>query len=84
VGYSILAFVGDWEWENPVLHIIVLPLCPTIKFSIMTDFLPEPRDRLDGPICKSIESKDFKQALKLVDKRLAKNSTDPYLLVCLQ
>jgi hypothetical protein len=47
----------------------------------MTEFLPEPRDRLDGPICKLIESKDFKQALKLVEKRLVKNSTDPYLLV---
>ena len=40
----------------------------------MDDFVPEPRDRLEAPICKAIESKDFKQALKLVDKRLTKNS----------
>jgi hypothetical protein len=49
----------------------------------MADFVPEPRDSLQAPICKAIESKDFKQALKLVEKRLAKNA-DPYLLVCLQ
>jgi len=48
----------------------------------MADFVPEPRDRLEGPICKAVELKDFKQALKLVEKRLAKNA-DPYLLVCL-
>jgi hypothetical protein len=48
----------------------------------MADFVPEPRDRLEGPICKAIEVTDFKQALKLVEKRLAKNA-DPYLLVCL-
>lgn len=49
----------------------------------MVDFVPEPRERLEAPICKAIESRDFKQALKFVDKRLAKNS-DPYLLVCIQ
>ncbi len=49
----------------------------------MADFVPEPRDRLEAPICKAIELGDFKQALKLVEKRLAKN-TDPYLLVSLQ
>jgi hypothetical protein len=48
----------------------------------MTDFVPEPRDRLEAPICKAIESQDFKQALKLVEKRLAKRS-DSYLLVCI-
>ena len=49
----------------------------------MTDFVPDPRDRLEAPICKAIESKDFKQALKLVEKRLAKSS-DSYLQACNQ
>jgi hypothetical protein len=46
----------------------------------MDPFIPEPRDRLEMPICKAIESKDYKQALKLVEKRLSK-SADPYLQV---
>jgi hypothetical protein len=46
----------------------------------MTDFVPDPRDRLEAPICKAIEAKDYKQALKLVEKRLARGS-DSYLQV---
>ncbi|KUJ22389.1 uncharacterized protein LY89DRAFT_636366 [Mollisia scopiformis] len=34
------------------------------------------QDRQDVPIWNAIEAKNFKQALKLVDKRLAKKSTD--------
>lgn len=47
----------------------------------MAHFVPQPRDRLEAPICNAIEAKDFKQALKLVEKRLTKSS-DPYLKVC--
>jgi hypothetical protein len=39
------------------------------------------RDRQDVPIWNALEAKNFKQALKLVEKRLAKKSTD-YLEVC--
>jgi hypothetical protein len=46
----------------------------------MSNFIPEPRDRLEAPISKAIESRDYKQALKLVEKRLAKSS-DKYLQV---
>jgi len=41
-----------------------------------------PRDRLDLPIWNAIEASNFKQALKLVDKRLAKKPSE-YLEVCL-
>jgi hypothetical protein len=34
------------------------------------------RDRQDAPIWNAIEASNFKQALKLVDKRLAKKRTD--------
>ena len=34
------------------------------------------RDRQDGPIWNAIEANNFKQALKLVDKRLAKKHTE--------
>ncbi len=34
------------------------------------------RDRQDAPIWNAIEASNFKQALKLVDKRLAKKQTD--------
>ena len=34
------------------------------------------RDRQDLPIWNAIEANNFKQALKLVDKRLAKKQTD--------
>lgn len=44
--------------------------------------LPEPRDRLDQPIFSAIDSKNLKQALKLVDKRLGKKPTDEFLQVC--
>jgi len=44
--------------------------------------LPEARDRLDQPIINAIEAKNYKQALKLVDKRLAKKSADAFLQVC--
>lgn len=50
----------------------------------MESFLPEPRDRLDVPIISAIEAKNFKQALKLVDKRLSKKSastSDDFLYV---
>lgn len=40
-----------------------------------------PRDRQDLPIWNAIEANNFKQALKLVDKRLAKKQSD-YLEVC--
>lgn len=40
------------------------------------------RDRQDAPIWNAIEASNYKQALKLVDKRLAKKSTD-YLEVSL-
>jgi hypothetical protein len=40
------------------------------------------RDRQDAPIWNAIEANNFKQALKLVDKRLAKKRTD-YLEVWL-
>ena len=33
-------------------------------------------DRQDGPIWNAIEANNFKQALKLVDKRLAKKHTE--------
>ena len=39
------------------------------------------KDRQDIPIWNAIEANNFKQALKLVDKRLAKKPTD-YLQVC--
>jgi N-terminal acetyltransferase B complex non-catalytic subunit len=39
-----------------------------------------PKDRLDVPIWNSIEANNFKQALKLVDKRLSKKPTE-YLQV---
>jgi hypothetical protein len=39
------------------------------------------QDRQDVPIWNAIEAKNYKQALKLVDKRLAKRATD-YLEVC--
>jgi hypothetical protein len=38
-------------------------------------------DRQDAPIWNAIEASNYKQALKLVDKRLAKKPTD-YLEVC--
>ncbi|KAI9744804.1 MAG: hypothetical protein M1818_001729 [Claussenomyces sp. TS43310] len=44
-----------------------------------SDFVPAPRDFADQPIGNAIEAKDFKKALKLVEKRLAKKR-DPYLL----
>jgi hypothetical protein len=34
------------------------------------------RDHQDAPIWNAIEANNFKQALKLVDKRLAKRRTD--------
>lgn len=34
------------------------------------------KDRQDAPIWNAIEANNFKQALKLVDKRLAKKRTD--------
>lgn len=43
--------------------------------------LPEARDRLDQPIINAIEAKNYKQALKLVEKRLAKKPADEYLQV---
>lgn len=43
--------------------------------------LPEARDRLDQPIINAIEVKNYKQALKLVDKRLAKKQSDDFLQV---
>lgn len=45
----------------------------------MTDQLL--RERQDAGIWNAIEANNFKQALKLVDKRLAKKNTD-YLEVC--
>jgi hypothetical protein len=42
----------------------------------------EARDRQDVPIWNAIEAKDFKQALKLVEKRIAKKA-DEYFLVSL-
>lgn len=42
---------------------------------------PDARDRLDQPIFNAIEAKNLKQALKLVDKRLAKKP-DEFLQVC--
>jgi hypothetical protein len=39
------------------------------------------KDRQDIPIWNAIEANNFKQALKLVDKRLTKKPTD-YLQVC--
>lgn len=39
------------------------------------------KDRQDIPIWNAIEANNFKQALKLVDKRLAKKPTE-YLQVC--
>lgn len=41
-----------------------------------------PRDRLDVPIWNAIEANNLKQAIKLVDKRLAKKPSD-YLEVSL-
>lgn len=41
-----------------------------------------PRDHQDLPIWNAIEASNFKQALKLVDKRLAKKPSE-YLEVCL-
>jgi hypothetical protein len=41
------------------------------------------QDRQDLPIWNAIEANNFKQALKLVDKRLAKKQTD-YLEVCVE
>jgi len=35
-----------------------------------------PRDRLDVPIWNAIEANNFKQALKLVDKRVAKKPSE--------
>jgi hypothetical protein len=49
----------------------------------MEPFVPVARDRLEAPICRAIEAGDYKQALKLVEKRLAK-SDDPYLIVSLR
>jgi len=46
----------------------------------MSGFIPEARTQAHVPICNAIEAEDFKQALKLVDKRLAK-SNDSYLVV---
>jgi hypothetical protein len=46
----------------------------------MSGFIPEARTQAHVPICNAIEAGDFKQALKLVDKRLAKSS-DSYLVV---
>lgn len=46
----------------------------------MGSFYPDPRTQQHVPICNAIEAGDFRQALKLVDKRLAKTS-DTYLLV---
>ncbi|KFY55521.1 hypothetical protein V496_06983 [Pseudogymnoascus sp. VKM F-4515 (FW-2607)] len=45
----------------------------------MGSFYPDPRTQQHVPICNAIEAGDFRQALKLVDKRLAKTS-DTYLL----
>ena len=39
------------------------------------------RERQDAPIWNAIESNNFKQALKLIEKRLAKKHTD-YHEVC--
>lgn len=41
----------------------------------MAPYVPEPRDRLDVPICREIEGKNWKQALKLIDKRLVKDKS---------
>jgi N-terminal acetyltransferase B complex non-catalytic subunit len=38
-------------------------------------------DRLDAPIWSAIDAKSYKQALKLVEKRISKKPTD-YLEVC--
>lgn len=46
----------------------------------MGSFYPDARTQQHVPICNAIEAGDFRQALKLVDKRLAKTS-DTYLLV---
>lgn len=46
----------------------------------MGAFYPNALTQQHVPICNAIEAGDFRQALKLVDKRLAKNS-DTYLLV---
>ncbi|KFZ13020.1 hypothetical protein V502_06820 [Pseudogymnoascus sp. VKM F-4520 (FW-2644)] len=45
----------------------------------MGSFYPDARTQQHVPICNAIEAGDFRQALKLVDKRLAKTS-DTYLL----
>ncbi|KFY06783.1 hypothetical protein V492_07759 [Pseudogymnoascus sp. VKM F-4246] len=45
----------------------------------MGNFYPDALTQQHVPICNSIEAGDFRQALKLVDKRLAK-SNDTYLL----
>jgi hypothetical protein len=45
------------------------------------DFVPDPREVADSPICNAIERKDFKQALKLVEKRISKKPADGYLAV---
>ncbi|KAH8815250.1 N-acetyltransferase B complex non catalytic subunit-domain-containing protein [Xylogone sp. PMI_703] len=39
------------------------------------DKLPS-RDRQDGPILQAIDAKNYKQALRLIDKRIAKKRTD--------
>ena len=39
------------------------------------------KERQDAPIWNAIEANNYKQALKLVDKRLSKKPTD-YLEVC--
>ncbi|ELR02124.1 hypothetical protein VC83_06962 [Pseudogymnoascus destructans] len=45
----------------------------------MGAFFPDPRTQQHVPICNAIEAGDFRQALKLVEKRLAKTS-DTYLV----
>lgn len=42
----------------------------------MSENLPKPRDRLDQLIYSAIEAENYKQALKLVDKRLAKKQDE--------
>lgn len=46
----------------------------------MAPYIPEPRDTKDAPICRAIESQDWKTALKLVEKRLTKDNS-PWLQV---
>ena len=46
----------------------------------MNKFVPSPREHSDQVICSAIEAENYKQALKLIEKRLTKKKT-PYLEV---